>query len=746
MPTAERLKLSPADQEYVWQQLKISYRYHERFVRAGRRNIEYREDRRFTSFVAEEFEDRGREGPRIGRVPINLFAAFHRALLPTLTMAQWRAAAETRQSGYYPMAQRSEDHINWAHEITYWDEEVNLTTIDFLDYGRGVMRTGIGPPFSMRPLDLAMQQPIYDPATGKQETVGSYLGAMARESTTGKPSYEEDRHIPLGHRRFPAGVPWQQAQSTEDVWTDFRCRTPDDAAYMVQKHYLTERQTKALFKQMKLGVNTDSLTPYTLQADWRYLETELDKRRGDQWEQLEGDLASFPLFKFYEFWWREEDLWLLLVNGQKKPLEIRRWPAPLGKFPYRFLDVSTRLNRPTPISEFNGLVADQDQINIFNSMATDAARRMKTLVLFQKQLLENEERKKIERAGPLSTIGVRHDVEKVLKLVQLEQKLDQWVDTIIRLEANARRRFGIIQEQLGSPSDVDTATQSMMIKQGSSLQNDARIKRVKHFLKRTCEDHQEYSALAWNRWPQAGGRSDARMYRGAMGLPKEGGGYYPMEEGFTYDEIHQKLRWGIDVIAQSPADRQEKIERIERWANIAYPSGVVNMRKTSLQLFELYEINRTDLLNPDPEDFDPAEEHAQILAGKTPQLSPYEDHGRHLQKHEMFLEEVLMLEQLVGRPQFEQAMQQATPNHRAFVGNFKAQKLLAEHIEITRQISGRPEGDSLGKGQGSGQSLEDGAVASGRARMSAKSRNRETQTDVPPTVRNTPLGDLSKIS
>lgn len=751
MAEAGGITLKDSDLEYIWQMIKISHRYHQRFVRAGRANVEYRENRRFTSFYAEEFEDRKGEGPRVGRVPINLFEAFFRATLPQMTMAQWRATAETRQSEYYPFAQRSEDHINWAHEVTGWDDEVELAIVNWLDYGRGIIRTGIGEPFTMSPITIGMQVPIMDPATGEEVPLGTYLNQMGRKTLGADGKEEDDRHIPLGHRRFPKGVVWQQSQSVEDVWGDFRARTPDDSGYMTQQHYLTGRQMRGILKNLRKNVALDKLPTYTLATDWRYLETEQDKRRGDQWAQLEADLASFPLYKLYEFWWREEDVYLILVDGMEKPLDVRPWPAPLGLFPYRFLEATNRQDRPTPISEFTGLRPDQDQINIFNSMATDAARRAKAILLYQKQLLERKERNRLERSGPLSVIGVRHDVEKVLKMIEITQNIDQWVQTIMRLESNARRRFGIIQEQMGQPSDVDTATQTLAIDKAAGAINDARIKRLRAFLKKACEDHQAWSGLAWNLWPkspESNGTGESRIYPSAMGLSKEGGGYYPIREGFTRMEMEQKLRWKIDVLAQNPADREQRIERIERWWSLAENTGASNAHKVSRYLFELYEVNRNDLLKPEPDDLHPAEEHDLILRGGTPKISPYEDYRYHSQRHEKFMAEVQLLYKLTSgpqRPQMKQQMQNFGVMHFAYLKNPEAFKKLVQHNEITKKMGNLGQGGAGGGGGKETRSLEHTGMSSNRLLEGDKKRSLRSSSDlIPMGGKNTALEQVAR--
>lgn len=692
----ERLTISDDDLKYVWQQVRLSHKYHEPFVAKGRECIEYREGRRFTSFVATEFEPRQGGGPpKIGRVPINLFQTYHEILRPTMTGQTWRPVASTHSSHFYEAAQREEDLIAWNQEVTDFQTEVELAATDRLDYGRGVMKTGIGEPFGMRAMDVALQSPTVDPLTGRETTIGAIMRDVVGAANGTNLDSGDYEHPAQGGRRYPKGSVWQQRISPEDVWGDYAARHQKDSRYMNQQHYLPERVMRKVLKSMGLRTSVLSdLTPYELALDFDYLEQELDKRRGHQWAQLQQQAERETIYKIHEFWWREESKLVFLAEGlEDRALLVRRWGAPEGEYPYEFWDRATRGDRVNPEPEFSGLQSDQDQVNIASSIRTDVVRRGKSLVAMMEQYINPDDIKLIEEGGPLAVVRLKHAIDKVLQVVDIKQDVSQLSALIQDIEASSRRRHGITLEQMGSPSKTPTATQNLIMDESSKVLKDDRMRGANNFLTRCVKKHSRYHRLAYHQWGAAKNRPEAGIYSGAMGLPREPQApYYPMDEGFTREELLYDKRWTIEIMAQSPSERDEQLKRLEGIVNMIGKTGVLNWNEYGRYAFELAQVNRRGLLNPDPEDRDPMEEHADILAGVPINQSPYENHSRHFEKHKQFIQEVMVLAQMKqsGRPQPPPFT--VTPVHVAYVQDTmnggQALQVLMAHAEGTMKLMG----------------------------------------------------------
>lgn len=747
MPSrADKLTVNPEDLEYIWQQIKLSHRYHEPFVAKGRETIEYREGRRFTSFVATEYRTEGGAPPRVGRVPINLFQTYHEILRPTLTGSTWRPVASTHSSSFYAAAQREEDLIAWNQEVTDFDSEVEMVAIDRLDYGRGVIKTGIGEPFGMRAMDVALSQPTIDPMTGLPSTLGNVMrDVVGAANGTGRSNGDEE-HPDHGSRRYPKGAVWQRRISPEDVWGDHNARHPKDSRYMVQKHYLPERVMKQVLKRMNISPRVlKDLLPYTLRVDFDFLEQELDKKRGTQWEELQQQVEKEKIYKMYEFWWREENKLIFLIDGiEDRPVLARRWGAPEGEYPFEYFDRPTRGDRAHPEPEFNGLQADQDQINIANSMLTDVVRRGKALVAVMEQYVEPDDIKLIEEGGGLAVIRLKRAMAEVLQTVQIQQDIKPLMQLIVHIYGHSRQRHGITLEQTGAASPTETATQSLILDQSAKVLTDDRMRGMHTFLTKCVQKHSRYNRLAFQNWPPAK-RQGAAIYDGAMGLPKGQEAFYDMqEEGFTREEILYEKRWRLEVMAQSPSDRDEQLKRTDAIINMHGNSGWLNMREMGIYQLELAQVDRRGLVLPDPEDRDPAEEHSDILLGIPINQSPHEDHARHFAKHKKFIIEVLTLANMQeqGRPQKPQFP--VTADHFQYLkdiqkGGEKFQ-ILMDHAQGTEKL--------MGGGGGSQSMSQQGAMDTNRMRegQGKQGMRAEAGKPIPFGAENTKLSQAAGVN
>lgn len=617
--------ISDPDFKYLVQLRKVSEKMHAQWAAIGRETVEYREHRRFTRHVYREFENKSAQTSSIlQEVPINLYATFHDAIRPALSLGRWRANAHPAKSRYADATQRFEDNVNWAMDVTGWDRETELCDINFLDYGRAVIKTGIGTHRTTRELARGTQ-PIYDPIMGGQSEYHRDITGR-----NGRNGGEPEDHVEYGGRRYPRGVVWQRSVNPEDVVLDYRSGQPDDCGVIWQKHYLDERKAEALLKELGSHVSLSALQKHMMRSDIEHLETERDKRYGPMWAQLES-LPQAPQYLFYETWWREEDKWVWECPGYNKgPIHVDDWPGPDGIFPYTFFDDARRQDRLYPLGKFAGLSTEQDQINVINSMVIAAVRQMKTLIFFLKGLVDGKERLNIEKAGPLTTIVVKHNPKESIFIHQIQQDIRQWVETISRLEAEARRRFGLALEQLGAPSDVDSATQSMFLNQTSQLLSTDRTSRKNNFLRECVTQRQRWMAVGHPLWPEH--PNGGRMYEGAMGIASDDS-YYEMEVGFTREEIQHPVRWKIDVVSMNPIDAQNQFERFKEWAKFSIPFGATDPWGADEYVKDLLEIRRPGLSRPRPEIPDAHEEHALILKGVPVAMTEHEDHNRHYGRH-----------------------------------------------------------------------------------------------------------------
>jgi hypothetical protein len=743
----ERLTVSEDDLEYIWQQIKLSYKYHEPFIAKGREVIEYREGRRFTSFVATEFNERQGGGPpKIGRVPINLFQTYHEILRPTIAGQKWRPVASTHSSQFFQAAQREEDLIAWNHEVTDFQTEFSMAATDRLDFGRGVIKTGIGEPFGMRAMDVALQTPTVDPLTGRAAPLGDIMKEIVGSANGQQVAHGDYEHPAQGGRRYPKGSVWQQRISPEDVWGDYAARHMRDSRYMVQKHYLPERTMKKVLKSMGLQPSViKDLLPYELALDFDYLEQELDKRRGYQWAKNEEREGRETIFKMYEFWWREEGKLVFLVEGiEEKPILVRRWGAPEGEYPYEFWDRATRGDRVNPEPEFNGLQSDQDQVNIASSIRTDVVRRMKAIVGVLESYIHPDDIKLIEEGGPLATVRLKKAIKEVLQVMEIKMDTGQLTALISDIEASSRRRHGISLEDLGSPSNTDTATQQLIMDASGKMLKDDRMRGAHTFLTRCVKKHSRYHRLAYHQWPQAKARPEAAMYGGAMGLPSgPNEPFYPMDEGFTREELLYEKRWNIEIMAESPSERDEQLKRTESIINMHGNAGWLNMREIGIYQLELAQVNRQGLVNPDPEDMDPAEEHAAFLLGMPVNQSQHENHARHFAKHSQFVKEVGILVTMKQTGKAQPPPFMVTPTHVEYVRDVmekggQAMQALMAHAENTMKMMG---------GKGGGQSMaQSGAMDTNRLRegQGAQRLRAEEGKPIPFGAQNTKLGEVAR--
>jgi hypothetical protein len=672
--------------KYLREQRKISIRFHHEWVAVGRGIVERREYRRKTRNVYQDYEgdpESGGSGPA-GRekfAPIPLHAMFHEALRPTLSLGTWRANLRGARPALHESVERLEDNINWEMMETGWDKEVSFCDIHFLDYGRAVMKTGVGTPRTARTLADAGGA-VYDPATGETLSLGEALADVGRMAAgnNGGGAPDQDTHTLWGGRRYPRGAIHQRAIHPEHVFAQYSAGRMEDAGVIWQRHYLTERQAHSILRDFDSVVPITQLPVYSLREHIEQLETELERRAGFQWALEEGILEE-KIYLFYEGWWRDEGLYVWECDGYKaRPIHVQKWPAPPGLYPYDFWDDSNRDGRLNPLGIMAGFDGEADSVNVLNSMAHAAARQAKTLIFIMKMLLDKDERKALESGKPLSVILTKKKIDKEsLYIEQLQQNLDQWFQVIERAINAARMRIGLSSERLSTTSPGSTPTESMLQNKTGELLEAERMVGKRAFLADCCKKRIAFKHFARPLWPDRGGEG-RKLQTGSLGM-RQGQSPYELQKGFNEEELSQPLQVEINIVKKNPVHALQEYEQFKEWVRMAMQFGPIDPWGATDHAFDLLDVTNPRVKRPRPESPSAHEEHALILKGIPVQIQPSEDEIRHLQRHKLFES---VVEAMLNNAVAEELKIHIDPLHVAYVKNYQEVSQMGEPTALER--------------------------------------------------------------
>lgn len=685
------------------------------WVASGRSNVQYYQGRKFTSHEHEDFKG---SKPRIGRVPINIYHSFMKSISPALYMVRPRALAQPKDPRYHYGSQQMEAYLNWNLEVTGWDKQIQYAIKNALLYGAGWMRFGFGDQFggipsAMDTVKAGDARSLHDDilVDGLSDGGSPGVDALQRER---KESVKGDQHKQTEsvadqknprmqqNRWILPNTVWGLSVNPEDIILDYAASSIDDARYLIHVHYMNRRQFEKLVKEKRFDITDASLVKsYTFKRDETDAGNEVDSTRGPFWAQhvsnkkVVGNL-DLEVVKLMEFWDREHATWYLLGDGLKdKPLMQREWPGPDDQFPYVDLAFSKDQDLLYPVADFTHLAPFQDQLNIFNSIYTDAVARMKTIIATQKGMIESGEEDAALRSGVLAFLKFRKPVDKMFQTVHIEAHVDEFLRAISVLEAQARVTFGLPQEEQGAASDVESATQASIIANKSELKHHFRKMVVDEFQARCHKMRAVMIRLTWpimndaiynesgKRHPTAqelmGNRS---IMTGGTGIDEAGD--LMTLTGVNHAEMLHDYRWDLDPVVQTPMEKSMLFDRVMQLFNVAMPTGAANAWDFLEYIMELLEIRRPNLLEPRPETRDAGQEHEAMLMGMTVQLQPGENHHRHFQKHKEMYDAAMQLRQQIGMG-VELDQQKIPPLLILMASNDEALGALQEHLKETEK-------------------------------------------------------------
>lgn len=722
----------------LFEEIRLSEKLQYEWVADGRRNLEYLEGRIFTSSDNEAF--RGKK-PRIGRVPINIYYSFFKAVAPALYMHRPRALASATDQAFWQAAEQMEAILNWNLEITGWDKQMMQIVNSALIYGLGWLRLGYGDPWggliTAKPgagkmsqvremFDTAMMQMAGGMTIGE---MGAELLDKARNGVQSKLNPETPTMMRprLSNNRFVHnGQVWGLACNTEDVFGAYDASGWDDCRYMFQRSYMSQRQFLEICKMKRLsGFNPEDVPAYSFKRDCPYIGNEMDEMRGRNWVELESNLLPKQV-KLYEFWSREYGTYFWLADGLKdQALEIREWPCPGGEFPFVPLQFSERTDLLYTPSDFTGLASHQDQLNVFNSIYTDTVARQKTIIATQKQMIEPSEEQAAKRAGPIAFVKFKAPVKGLFEKIEIQGNVQEMLRAITVLQVQARVLFGLPNEEQGAASEVDSATQAAIMANKSELKHYYRKVAVDTFQER-CHDLRAKWIKAT--WPSANNEiynsrgqtppSVAQLMGSRAIMPGMQGeladGSLINIPGFTYKEITSDPRWSLDPTVKTPMDKGRAFEsKMKLWGAMG-PAGTLDPWAFTEGAIEDLEMHKPGLQTPRPNVFDAHQEHEAILQGIPPTLGRFENYARHLTKHEEFLGQIMQaIQQRIPE-------EQLSPLVRLYLEDVKqtggqAIQMLMQHVEQTR---GMTEGRMTQSNQASGNTPNNLATTSPGKQMS----------------------------
>lgn len=706
----------------------------------GRHIVEYLEGFRITSqLTMEDLKDVA----EYQWVPFPLHWTLLKTILPSLYMHGPRFMLRPRAEQHAAAATQREAYYNWSLREQNWDDECYYGIWNALVTGWGIWKVGFGNPWGDWPRNkqvITSGAPLANLTNAAVDAANPALGTSPTQGENG-------RQAP-GTRKRPLLWPdqdirpnnvWIKSVLPEDFAYDPESHNLRDARYAIMTLYMPRSRLERMAQRgiIKKSVNVDEIKAYRWYPNISEEQEPRDKMRGVHYlERFRQRKQKVDTVRLFEFWDRENGEYHLIADEYDETSLIdRKWPAPDEDYPFVMFGFNERQGRLYPQPELALLEPLAQQMNVLNSLAVEVSRKGKTVIALKKGMMNDEEIESLRSADPISIVQTSEDIRDCITVFPMtEMTKKDWIEDINRLWAQARNAIGVPEQEIGSSggSGGEKATKSALLDRHSRMKQGFRKQVLLRALELVGRKYDKMWRSVWAhgvRTPEDELRvllSPSEILKGQTGTNREGN---PIQlGGLSIEEAESEMDVYIDPIAMTPIDKETLAGEILEDINIGAPLGAIDPFAAFEEVYRLRNTRMPHILRERPQLLDPLEEAILILQGVPVKPQPGEAVPRHAERHRMLVTKVQISLAKGGQPSGDPVVDAYVADTAA--GGQALEGLLQHTAETEKMMPNQ------------GQSTQDSAVASGRARESGSTKSGRAQSaaGVPFGAINTSVG------